>query len=39
MVKSQMGALDKWADEVLINGLKRTRLVRYIATRRAARDN
>jgi fructose-1,6-bisphosphatase I len=25
-------ALDKWADEVLINGLKKTRLVRYIAT-------
>ncbi len=25
-------ALDKWADDVLINGLKRTRLVRYIAT-------
>ena len=25
-------ALDKWADEVLINGLKRARLVRYIAT-------
>ena len=25
-------ALDKWADEVLIDGLKRTRLVRYIAT-------
>ncbi len=25
-------ALDKWADEVLINGLKSSRLVRYIAT-------
>ncbi|MCZ7394319.1 MAG: fructose-1,6-bisphosphatase [Candidatus Methanoperedens sp.] len=25
-------ALDKWADEVLISGLKKTRLVRYIAT-------
>ncbi len=25
-------ALDKWADEVLINGLKRTGLVRHIAT-------
>ncbi len=25
-------ALDKWADEVLTNGLKRTRFVRYIAT-------
>ncbi len=25
-------ALDKWADDVLINGLKKTRLVRYIAT-------
>jgi len=25
-------ALDKWADEVLINGLKKTKLVRYIAT-------
>ncbi|MCE8423569.1 MAG: fructose-1,6-bisphosphatase [Candidatus Methanoperedens sp.] len=25
-------ALDKWADEVLINGLKKTRSVRYIAT-------
>lgn len=25
-------ALDKWADEVLINGLKKTGLVRYIAT-------
>jgi fructose-1,6-bisphosphatase I len=25
-------ALDKWADEVLIDGLKKTRLVRYIAT-------
>ncbi len=25
-------ALDKWADEVLIGGLKKTRLVRYIAT-------
>lgn len=25
-------ALDKWADEVLINGLKKNRLVRYIAT-------
>jgi fructose-1,6-bisphosphatase I len=25
-------ALDKWADDVLISGLKRTRLVRYIAT-------
>ncbi|GFO97762.1 fructose-1,6-bisphosphatase [groundwater metagenome] len=25
-------ALDKWADGVLINGLKKTRLVRYIAT-------
>lgn len=25
-------ALDKWADEVLINGLKKKRLVRYIAT-------
>ena len=24
--------LDKWADEVLINGLRHTRLVRYIAT-------
>lgn len=24
--------LDKWADEVLINGLRNTRLVRYIAT-------
>jgi len=24
--------LDKWADEILINGLKSTRLVRYIAT-------
>lgn len=25
-------ALDKWADDVLINGLKKTKLVRYIAT-------
>lgn len=25
-------ALDKWADDVLISGLKKTRLVRYIAT-------
>ncbi len=25
-------ALDKWADDVLINGLKKNRLVRYIAT-------
>ncbi|MFZ3058870.1 MAG: class 1 fructose-bisphosphatase [Candidatus Methanoperedens sp.] len=25
-------ALDKWADDVLINGLKKTRLARYIAT-------
>jgi fructose-1,6-bisphosphatase I len=25
-------ALDKWADEVLIHGLKKTKLVRYIAT-------
>lgn len=25
-------ALDKWADEILINGLKKTRLVRFIAT-------
>lgn len=25
-------ALDKWADDVLINGLRKTRLVRYIAT-------
>lgn len=25
-------ALDKWADTVLINGLKKTKLVRYIAT-------
>lgn len=25
-------ALDKWADEILINGLKKTKLVRYIAT-------
>lgn len=25
-------ALDKWADTLLINGLKKTRLVRYIAT-------
>lgn len=25
-------ALDKWADDVLINGLKKKRLVRYIAT-------
>lgn len=25
-------ALDKWADDVLINGLKKTRLVKYIAT-------
>lgn len=25
-------ALDKWADTVLINGLRKTRLVRYIAT-------
>jgi fructose-1,6-bisphosphatase I len=25
-------ALDKWADDVLINGLKNTRLVRYIVT-------
>ncbi len=25
-------ALDKWADDILINGLKKTRLVRYIAT-------
>lgn len=29
-------ALDKWADDVLINGLKRTRLVRYIATEEQA---
>lgn len=25
-------ALDKWADDVLVNGLKKTKLVRYIAT-------
>jgi fructose-1,6-bisphosphatase I len=25
-------ALDKWTDDILISGLKRTRLVRYIAT-------
>lgn len=25
-------ALDKWADDVLVNGLKKSRLVRYIAT-------
>ncbi|HWQ96448.1 MAG TPA: class 1 fructose-bisphosphatase [Candidatus Methylomirabilis sp.] len=29
-------ALDKWADEVLINGLKRTAFVRYIATEEQA---
>ena len=32
MYGEEQMALDKWADEVLINGLKKTRLVRYIAT-------
>lgn len=32
MYGEEQMALDKWADEVLIHGLKKTRLVRYIAT-------
>jgi len=28
--------LDKWADDVLVNGLKKSKLVRYIATEELA---